>query len=344
MFVRVVLAMLFAVVSLAVPAPAEAGARCAAHRLEVAPKPGSARSWEVAVRLCLPAGEPTGVDVLVHGSTYNGTYWDWGLEPEKYSYVRKTLSAGRAALSYDRPGTGASGRPAAAEVTVAADAHVLRQVVLWAADKGFGAVTVIGHSLGSSIAMKAAAGFSGIDRLVLTGMVHPGPFGSASLGIVANLHPASRDPRFAGLGYGPGYVTSRPGTRAAPFFHAPTTDPRVIAHDEAVKDASSLIELLDAVAGMAVPPALNHTRLIEAPVLFVVGAKDAAVCGPLTPCTDAAALRARERPYFPAAASLDAALVGDTGHDLTLHTTADNSFKTIDTWIREHPFPAAAAP
>lgn len=36
--------------------------------------------------------------MLVHEATYNGSYWDWQMQPEKYSYMRKTVRAGRAVV------------------------------------------------------------------------------------------------------------------------------------------------------------------------------------------------------------------------------------------------------
>ncbi|MEO3784423.1 alpha/beta fold hydrolase [Actinocorallia sp. B10E7] len=324
------------VCSMGVAAPAQAGMTCTSHRLSVSPEEGRAKTWTISAKLCVPSGKVNGVDVLVHGATYNGSYWDWPFQPETYSYVRKTVRAGRAALTYDRPGTGTSSRPAASEVNVAADAYIAYQLLRWMRRKDFGEVTLVGHSLGSIIATAAAARYPGVDRLVLTGMLHPGPFGRKVFALLGGLYPASADPLFAGRGYGPGYVTTRPGTRAAPFFHAPAADPKVIAQDEETKDVSSLIEQVDSVAGMMIPPALNESARITAPVLIVVGAEDAAVCGPLVVCTDASALLKHERPYFASAASLTAETIPATGHDLTLHTTAAQSFSLIDAWIARH--------
>src|SRR5512140_226897 len=81
--------------------PAAAGtATCQQLSLPVALAPGSSPGFHVAARFCQPpgwgAGIPGDVDVLVPGATYNGSYWDWPQDRPRYSYVLRTLAAGRA--------------------------------------------------------------------------------------------------------------------------------------------------------------------------------------------------------------------------------------------------------
>src|SRR5690348_5053650 len=89
---------------------ATAGA-CRTVQLSVALVPGGPASQTLSGTLCLPAhwaDGPHAVDVLTSGATYTQQYWDWPQDPELYSYVAKTLAAGRATFAYDRVGTGAS--------------------------------------------------------------------------------------------------------------------------------------------------------------------------------------------------------------------------------------------
>ena len=44
----------------------------------------------------------TEIDILVPGATYNHAYWDWPLDPERYSMMEMARKAGRATLACDR--------------------------------------------------------------------------------------------------------------------------------------------------------------------------------------------------------------------------------------------------
>jgi pimeloyl-ACP methyl ester carboxylesterase len=335
-FVKILCATLFLSAALAVPAvPAAASTSCTTVRVPATLAPG--QPVTITGSLCRPrsfAGGVRQVDVLVHGGTYNGTYWDWPLEPNRYSYVRKTTDAGRATFTYDRPGAGNSTRPPSALLNVAADANVLHQLIQWLRGRGFGPVTVIGHSLGSIVSVTEAATYHDANRLVLTSFAHfagPGAVQTAS-----SFYPAILDPRFAGTVTDPGYLTTRPGTRSAAFYYAPAADPDVIAFDEATKDIMSSVEYEDSGIRTLVPAGLNESNRITAPVLMVIGQRDANFCGPLLDCSTGGAVRAAEAPFFTAAPSLTAETIPDTGHSLTLHPSADVSFARINDWIKSH--------
>lgn len=114
----------------------------------VALAPGQAANQTVSALLCAPPGVARPVDALVHGATYESTYWDW---PD-YSYAQKTIDAGRAVFAFDRLGAGAS--------LWGVDAYVLHQLLNWLQSQNYEEITVIGHSLGSVIAIaESAAGW-----------------------------------------------------------------------------------------------------------------------------------------------------------------------------------------
>jgi len=59
--------------------------------------PGQPARYQVSGRLCTPAGPPaTTVQVLVHGLNFSSVYWDFPLQPNRYSYVRWANRAGYA--------------------------------------------------------------------------------------------------------------------------------------------------------------------------------------------------------------------------------------------------------
>lgn len=304
--------------------------------LPVALAQGAPARQSVAGTLCQPltwAPGPHTVDALSSGATYNRSYWDWPQDPSLYSYVDKTLLAGRATFAYDRLGTGASSHPLSTDLTIPSDAYVLHQIVTWLTGQGYTRIDSIGHSLGSIIAIQEAATYHDVTRLVPTGLLHTPDPGYANLS--AFLYPAALDPAFAGLGLALGYLTTIPGTRQV--LHSPATDPAVISYDEQHKDLVASTEFDTAVSTVDTPPPLNVSDQITVPVLLVTGEQDALLCvGRVPDCTDPAAVQASELPYYVSAPSLTVDMVPGAGHDLTAEPSADQTFATINQWIVSH--------
>jgi pimeloyl-ACP methyl ester carboxylesterase len=273
------------------------------------------------------------IDVLTEGSTYNASYWDWPVNPKLYSYVDKTLEQGRATLAYDRMGAGKSSHPLSTDITQATDGYVLHRIVQLVRALGYKQVNSIGHSYGSGIALEEAATYGDVNRLVLTGFLHQ----PSNPVVVAGNYPANQDPAFADKGLDDGYLTSKPGARQTSFYSA-SADPAVIAYDEAHKDLVSRTGLLDFVAKRGVPASSNMSNQVKTPVLLISGDLDTIFCyNPATlNCADTAAVAAHETPYYTSAASMQVSMVANTGHDLALHPSANQSFKIIDQWIKAH--------
>jgi pimeloyl-ACP methyl ester carboxylesterase len=315
------------------PNPASAAATCQNVTVPVALGSGLPVDRLVAGTLCEPAsyaGRPRRVDVMVHGGTYSRSYWDFPTNYPQYSYVRRTLGERRATFAYDRLGAGLSSRPLSEQAGAAAEAFVLHQVVVWLrTEHGFPIVDVVGHSFGSMVAVAEAGAFQDVDALVLTGYLHASGPGDLH---VTDLVPAATDPRFAGQGYDLGWMTSRPGGRG-PLFYSASADPAVIATDEATKDVVSSTFFGEEMTALEVAAPLNVSDAVRAPVLLVAGQLDAIYCGITLDCTDTAAVRAHEEPYFLAAPSLTVVMVPDTGHDVALHPSAAQSFTDIDQWL-----------
>ena len=317
---------------------------CTSTILPVALGDGQSADQQVAVTLCAPKykaqGQPQ-VDVLTAGATYNSSYWNWPQNPDLYSYVNKTLDAGRATLAYDRIGSGNSSRPASGSITMASDAYVLHELVQGLHAIGYPQVNSVGHSYGSGIAMHEAATYQDVSRLVLTGYLHAGRnpiVGSAT-------YPAANDPLFAGQQNLAGYLTTTPATDTAPSgrqaaFYSSAADPSVIAYDDAHKDLVSLTGFLSYLGDRAVPAGGNLSNQVTAPTLLIIGDQDQTGCfdasiGGLD-CSDPASVQAHEAAYYTGAASFSFDEVANTGHDLALHPSANDSFQMIDGWIQSH--------
>lgn len=314
-------------------AVAASGGGCQSLRISVALAPGGPADQTVAGTLCRPAAHPAAnrVDVLVHGASYNQSYWDWPVGSGTYSYVQRTLAAGRATFAYDRMGAGASSHPLSTLVTTEADAYVLHEVIGSMRGDGFAGVDVVGHSFGSVVAVDEAGTFHDVDKLVVTGLLHSQGSGLAT--VAATFYPADTDRQFGLLFADPGYLTTLPGTRASSFYDTATADPAVITYDEGHKDAISGTELAAGVAESELPASTNPSRLVTAPVLVLDGQQDGIFCNLTLNCSDLASVLAEETPFYADAARLAVATVAGTGHDVALHPSADQSFAAIDRWI-----------
>jgi len=323
-------------VALLVPAVARAapgGLRCQDLSLDVTLAPGDPTVYQVFGVLCAQGSlEHKTVQIALHGSTYSHLYWDWPLHPEIYSYVRRATAAGYAVLNLDRIGIGRSDHPPAAAVTIGANAHVVHQIV--GALRGgqlvvpsFGRlradrVALVGHSLGSLIAIEEAATYGDVDGVVLTGISHTiTPVLAESL---STFVPANLDPHFAGRDIPDGYLTTGPGGRGL-FYNPPFFDPAVLALDEATKETVTVGEL-----GTAIP-ALGLSGGVHTPVLVVVGDADVAFCNPPT-CSASGSL-AIEAAFYPADSCALALSIPDSGHDLNLHFQAPVIYGVVLAWM-----------
>ncbi len=312
---------------------AQGGLRCEEVSLPVTLSPSDATVYHVFGVLCSRGSlQHKTVQITLHGSTYSHLYWDWPFQPAIYSYMRSATAAGYAVLNIDRIGIGESDRPPAAEVTIGSNAYVVHQIVQ--ALRGgnlvvpsFGRirakrVALVGHSLGSLIAMQEAATYDDVDGVVLTGISHTitPVLGEA----LSTLYPASLDPRFAGQSIPDGYLTSQPGNREI-FYHAPFFDSLVLALDEQTKETVTTAELDTAL------PALGFSSAIHAPVLVAVGNFDLAFCNEPS-CTGSGSF-ANEPSFYPADACAETVIIPGSGHDLNLHYQAQLAYAAILVWM-----------
>jgi pimeloyl-ACP methyl ester carboxylesterase len=187
--------------------------------------------------------QPDPVQVLVHGLTYDHTYWDFPAATDDQSYVAAATAAGYATFNIDRIGVGASTRPANASVlTTGSASYVLHQVVqaLRAGQIGgraFPRVMTVGHSFGSQAVAKEAGVYGDVDGVVLSGSLHDTTIETFTQ-VLPQFYPAQLDPKF-GLSTPAGYLTTIPGTRGAIFYDLSDADLTVVAADEQLKQTAT---------------------------------------------------------------------------------------------------------
>lgn len=289
--------------------------------------------------LCLPAGgQANTVQVMVPGATYDSTYWNFPYHPDVYNFRLAMNHAGYATFVVDRFGTGASSQPPSAVVTATTQALGVHNVVQALRDGGvlshsFAKVTLVGHSLGSTIAVIEAATFHDVDGLVLTGFTHHISEPQLTSFFATLIQPAFLDPAFAQRNYDPGYLATRPGTRYQAFYAPGPADPAVLAVDEQTKSVLGTAEASDALGVAIISP---YSILVDVPILIALGDHDTLFCGPLSGCPSADAVRQAEAPYFRPGADLQVYLLPGAGHDVNLVPTTGLYQQTVIAWANAH--------
>jgi hypothetical protein len=248
------------------------------------PGPADNRIWG---QLCYRGDrQPDAVQLLVAGGTYDHHYWDMPGVGPRYSYVDAATLAGYATFNVDRVGTGHSSYPPSAELSIAAEALSLHDVVT-ALRSGavdghrFARVEWVGHSMGSMIGDYEVATYHDVNAFLITGLLHGQNLDEAAA-TAGDTIPATDDPKFAHSGLDAGYVTTLAGTRGISFYHPSTTDSRVLAADERTKTVLAFPAKTTEISHLLFdPPSVAITQKITVPVIIIEGQYDLVYCGPV---------------------------------------------------------------
>lgn len=291
-------------------------------------------NWHTSAWLTVPADVWSDeLHILVHGAGVDHRYWDWPIEPERYSYVSWAAERGIATLNIDRVGCGHSSRPPGADVTVAAQAHALAQVIdaVRGGHEGirpFSRLVLIGHSIGSVICGAAAASHGGIDAVVLTGYLPVD--GTAEMG--DELFDFAFVPALEGLPHLRGlvdddYLVPRDGLDVDElrYWNAESA-PEIIAFETLIKGPATKAELRDAAtAGPLI-------RTVDTPTLGLVGGHDALLIDGAR--GEADTRDAVRRVTQGVGRNFEFVVIPDAGHMLNLHRNAHEAFAAIELWLQ----------
>jgi len=302
--------------------------------LPVTAPPGSSwPTWYVSAWLTVPDTVVRNeLQILVHGAGADHRYWDWPLEPDRYSYVRWAAARGMATLNIDRIGCGHSSHPPGIEVDVAAQVHAVRQVTT-AALAGehdlptFGRVVLVGHSMGSVICGAAARECAAIDALVLTGYLPVD--GTPEMG--DDLFDFAFVPALDGLPHlrgivDDGYLVPRTDLGVDALRYWPSqTDSHIMDFDTTTRGPATRAELSDAaVAGPAI-------RAVSTSTLAVIGQFDNLLIdnglGEKDTHDTVRRVSAGIGPNF------EFVVIPDTGHMLNLHRNAGQAYTAVADWL-----------
>lgn len=271
--------------------------------------------------------------VLVHGAGADHRYWDWPMDPHRYSYVSWAAEHGIATLNLDRVGCGHSSRPPGNEVTVGAQADGIAAIITAlragqiASVPWFSRMVLIGHSIGSVICGTSVADHGGPDALVLTGYLPVD--GTTEMGdelfSFAFVPATEGKPELRGL-VDDGYLVPRDGLGVDELrFWGPATDPAVMAFDGVIKGPATMVELRD--AALAGP----RIRTVAVPTLALVGQHDALLIDKnLGEATTFDTIE-RVRPGVPA--TFEFQVVPDSGHMQCLQRDAHDTYAAMTRWL-----------
>lgn len=359
-----------------------AAPECQPVQLPVSLIDGGAPTARLVGQVCYPTTDVASlrgaVQVLVSGTAYGQSYWDFPYQPDTYSYVRAAARAGFTTFDFDRIGIGQSTHPLSTEVTIPSNAATIHQAISQLRSGSvdgtrYDRVVIVGHSLGSLISLYEAGTYHDVDAVVASGILHTfDPVGVARF--VTTLYPASLDPKFFGTIVDPGYLTTLPGTREGSFYYSPNTDPSVVAMDESLKQTATVPEAAGVFAqelpgvlqpvsqpvcallatlcdGVASSVFYGITQQIAVPVIELVGQYDALLCGGNSGsnrCSDVATVRHNESAYFTGIAQrcLTVAELPQSGHDVNLERNARVWFAVANDWSQftlQHAVDGAAA-
>ena len=323
--------------------PARAAAatptQCSRYTIPVSASVLNLITYHVAAWLCYQQAPGQAVQILVHGGTYNHTYWNFSCsacQTNDYSYVQYMAQAGYTTFNYDRLGYGLSDHPLPELVTIQMGAYVLSQLMT---DLKTGAAglprfqkeIVVGHSIGSAIVADEAADptLARPDGVILSGFLHYLDDVKLSL-FLTDLEPALLDPNLHTLL--PGYLTTVPGARGQIFYDLSNVDPAVLAEDEATKDSVTDSEVLTTFTEITLS---LLTLQIQVPVLEAVGEFDNLFCLGALDCTNTSAIANDEVPFFSPSARLRLIVIPQAGHDLNLQENASTAwFPQVKQWLQ----------
>ncbi|KAK4041531.1 putative cardiolipin-specific deacylase, mitochondrial [Parachaetomium inaequale] len=295
-----------------------------------------ADTFTITGTYCTPKNpkKAKGLQVLVHGITYNKEMWSGYGFGDPYDWHAAATARGYATLALDRLGHGANPqRPdPLAIVQPQLQLDLLAAIFKAARTKSksnilhqaFKKVIFVGHSYGSFLGAALGAQYPTVaDALVLTGYSSYLDFTDV---INADwVSAAEHDPARFGAGLAKGYVTmSNPAQRAGAFFVG-AFDAAIAPVDFAREDTLTVGEI--GAIGAILGPAVGY----KGPVLAVTGVGDVFFCEtPQEKCEEH--LRATAE-AFPDAKSFDFFVPENTGHDLTLHYSAGKTAKRVHDWL-----------
>ena len=273
------------------------------------------------------------LQVLVHGLTYNHTYWDpYGAAKPGRSYARFMAKKGYIVLALDLLGTGASSMPDGEKFNLTESVSSLVQVLTPIRSQQhlkknpIRHIALVGHSGGTILSVLTAGTVPPLaDFLIATGWSYA-PHQVFSKKIINN---ARRQVP---------YISFPRDLRTELFYYTPTAKPRRIAFDNsqladqipngAFIEGLSLLKAMDE-GQIDVIKALSLVDQVKVPVLVQLGDMDV-IARPLVP--------ENEKNLYSGSPDVTVQVLENIGHSLNLHIKRKTGWRQINRWLKDQLF------
>jgi pimeloyl-ACP methyl ester carboxylesterase len=290
------------------------------------------------------------VQLLTYGIGFDRSYWDIPYQSPKYSYVTTAVDQYRfATFAWDRLGIGMSqhSRPLQEiqapleEAALISLTQMLKEGSIPSVPK-FSRVVHVGHSFGSILSFALSRDVPDLSNgIVLTGYSHTGMF-IPYFALGANFVSIKNSPLASQ--YDAGYFAAGDASAVQTNFFAPNHfDPDILPFAAQNGHPVSVGELLTLGGTSA---GVSNTG---APVLVITGERDIPFCGGDCYATSTAnisadSIPAGAREYVPRANPFSTQIVSGAGHGLNMDIGAQDTFESINGWLRQNGFGQRGGP
>ncbi len=275
----------------------------------------------------------TTLQVLVHGWTYNHTYWDpYGADKPGRSYARFMAKKGYLVLALDLLGTGASSVPNGETLNFTENVLSLIQVLSQIRSQQhlhknrIQHIALVGHSGGTILSVLTAGTVPNIvDFLVATGWsyVPHQVFPQRFIKLFLQQIP---------------YIRFPSDVRTALFYYEPTARPRQIAFDNsqladqfphgALKQGAPILDALEN-GDIELIKAFSLVDQVKIPVFVQLGDMDM-IAKPTIP--------EAEEEFYSGSPDVTVQVLENIGHSLNLHIDRKTGWRSINRWLKDQLF------
>ncbi len=273
------------------------------------------------------------LQILVHGWTYNHTYWDpYGAAKPGRSYARFMAKKGYVVLALDLLGAGASSAPDGAKLNFTENTSSLVQVLASIRSQKrlkknpIRHIALVGHSGGTILSVLTAGTAPPLaDFLIATGWSY------------AQHQVFSQDIIDDHLLQTP-YIHFSSDLRTEQFYYTPNAKPRQIAFDNkqladrfpngALTEGLPLLKALDR-GKIDIIKAVSLVDKVKVPVLVQMGDMDV-IAKPSIP--------ENEKVLYSGSPEVTVQVLENIGHSLNLHNDRKTGWRKINRWLKDQLF------
>ncbi|KAK0671462.1 retinal pigment epithelial membrane protein-domain-containing protein [Cercophora samala] len=283
------------------------------------------------------------LQILVHGITYNSSMWGGYHFGDRYNWHVHANAEGYHTLAIDRLGHGLNSKTLDPfnVVQPMLQVEIYRELIQSirsntatnALGRKFSNIIYVGHSYGSQLALPLARLYPNLtSALVLTGWTT-----TTNLSEVQKFNLASASSIYPSrlTGVAKGYLAMADESLRASLFYSGGYDPAIPAFDFASQDIVTVGEFAANAGAFGLPP-VAYSK----PVMVITGVEDGVFCAQpgAAPRECEKLLEKTRTDAFPGVPGrkYEYFAPGSTGHDLTLHFSAPETFRRAHGFLNKY--------